>query len=165
MPLNSTTSSTLQREFHPIQHHSHCLYQILPLELLASLLNLCQLELFVNERCLDTSTHGLCSDYYLSLYVCLWLLCACCVWLLWCTLTHIQLIYIQTHLCAQLCVIYYPPCVCPTTLSYGWLLFTHTHRLIHSLYCIEDLLPQQGGEETELISTVAPREAQREYLV
>jgi hypothetical protein len=36
----------------------------------------------VNERCLGTSTHGLCSDYYLSLYVCLWLLCACCVWLL-----------------------------------------------------------------------------------
>ena len=37
------------------------------------------------------------------------------------------------------------PVVCPTTLSYGWLLFAHSHSESQSvLYCI-DLLPPTGA--------------------
>jgi len=46
LPCSSATLSTSQRGFHPNQHHCHCPYQILSLELLTSLLDLLRLELF-----------------------------------------------------------------------------------------------------------------------
>ena len=52
----------------------------------------------VKERCLDTSTHGLNSAYYLPLYVSVSVICMLCVGVLITTYTYI--LYTYTHLCA-----------------------------------------------------------------
>ena len=90
----------------------------------------------VKERCLDTSTQGL-NSYYLSLYVFVAVICVLCVGALVIT-SHTYILYTYTHTYVHSYVssIIHHMDVCPTTLSYGWLLFTHimNHNLYYTVY-------------------------------
>jgi hypothetical protein len=91
----------------------------------------------VKERCLDTSSHGINSAYYLSLHVSVSVICVLCVGVLISTYMHTAYIHTHTYVHSYVSSIVHHMDMCPTTLSYGWLLFTHTHSESHYvLYCI-----------------------------